>query len=98
MKHSISLEHTILNPRAELREQYRVLGSVIIQICVANLVKAVLGDIHTKGYYLGELACAYINNTLNFNDILELGIILNEEMDYMNGQVSVEKYSRYVFM
>lgn len=78
---SVSLEDTILSKNLEIRNSYYIFGSVITQICIADLLKKLKIPLSvTAGYSCGELVCAYFDGALTLEETLQCAYIFNNEL------------------
>ncbi|KAG5883952.1 hypothetical protein JTB14_031777 [Gonioctena quinquepunctata] len=72
------INNTILNPDEEIRKSYDIMGCLVIQLCLADLLKQLdLPTTAVMGYSLGELVHAYYNSDLDLEAVLTCGFILN---------------------
>ncbi|KAG5876512.1 hypothetical protein JTB14_023116 [Gonioctena quinquepunctata] len=74
------LINKIFNPDEVVRESYVILGSLIIQLCLANILKKIcIPATGVIGYSFGELIRAYYDEILDLETVLSCGFILNGE-------------------
>nr|AMK38868.1 fatty acid synthase 1 [Colaphellus bowringi] len=85
-KKDVDVKTTILSADEEVRKSYNTLGSLVIQICLADVLKKLnLRPVSAIGYSFGELVCAYYDDDLDLETVLGLCLILNGEAIF-NGE------------
>ncbi|KAG5886386.1 hypothetical protein JTB14_033597 [Gonioctena quinquepunctata] len=75
--------NTVLSPDEGIRKSYDILGCLVIQLCLADLLKQLdLPTTAVKGYSLGELVHAYYDGDLDLEAVLSCGFMLNTKPSY----------------
>ncbi|KAG5878855.1 Fatty acid synthase, partial [Gonioctena quinquepunctata] len=79
-KNGTKINNTILNPDQEVRKSYVILGSLTIQLCLADVLKKIcLPTTGVIGYSFGEFIRAYYDGDMDLETVLACGSILNGE-------------------
>lgn len=69
----------MLSGKLEHRETTDILGNIITQICIVDLLKALkITSKGTMGYSFGELVSCYFDGALKLEEVLQCALIFND--------------------
>lgn len=81
-----------MNPKKEVRKEFHVLGRIIVQIGISNILKSLkLRVASVQGYSYGELICAYYDNILTLDEVFNCALILNAEFNAISTEQVIMK-------